>query len=164
MSPPTANPEDVETFLSLLEGTLERFSVAAKGYGEDQLAARPDRKSWSANQILAHLRGCAALWTCTIFAMLVEDVPELPRMSPRDWTRAARYARRPFRDSLQLFRLQREELLAVLRELPEEAWDRTALIGGRAHSVFSQVRRMALHESGHCDQLEQVLGAKATGR
>lgn len=62
-----------------------------------------------------------------------------------------------FGPSLQAFSLKRQELLHVLRDLPEERWARTAVIGGRTHSVFSQVRRLALHEVGHCEQMESVL-------
>jgi hypothetical protein len=163
MPPPSVNLQEVKTYLALLKGTLARFSAAAAGQDEGRLSARPGPEAWSANQILAHLRGCADVWTHSIYAMLIEEVPELPNIAPRAWARRARYASRPFRDSFLAFSLQRQELLAVLRKLPAEEWDRTALIGGRVHSVFSQVRRMALHEEIHCEQLEQVLGELEAG-
>jgi hypothetical protein len=33
---------------------------------------------------------------------------------------------------------------------------RTAIIARRTHSVFSQMRRMALHEGKHCEQMEAL--------
>ena len=52
--------------------------------------------------------------------------------------------------------LQRKELLNVLRELPPEGWEKAAIIEGRRHNVFSQTRRMALHEAEHCAQMEAM--------
>jgi hypothetical protein len=54
-----------------------------------------------------------------------------------------------FDRSLDVFTLRREELLRVLRGLSEERWGKSAVIEGRTHSVFSQARRLALHELEH---------------
>jgi hypothetical protein len=44
----------------------------------------------------------------------------------------------------------------VLRLLDEAGWAKTANIAGQTHSVFSQARRMALHEGEHCEQIEII--------
>jgi hypothetical protein len=90
------------------------------------------------------------IWSFSIHAMLAEDNPSLPLLDERRWAKAACYATLEFHKSFQAFALQREELLCVLRDLPQDAWSRTAVIEGRTHSVFSQARRMALHEQEHC--------------
>src|SRR5262249_403654 len=91
-----------------------------------------------------------------IYAMLTEANPTLPLMDERRWVKTARYAAREFHRSFQAFTLDREELVAVLRPLPEDSWSRACTIEGRTHNVFSQFRRIALHESEHCDQLEAL--------
>jgi hypothetical protein len=92
--------------------------------------------------------------------MLVNDHPELPLLDERRWVKVRGYADLGFRLSIQAFALGRAELLGVLCRLPEPAWERTAVIGGRVHSVFSQVRRLALHEVEHREQLETLLSCQ----
>jgi hypothetical protein len=88
--------------------------------------------------------------------MLVQDRPVLPDLDERKWAKARHYTRLGFQHSFQAFALQREELLNVLRELPFKDWEKTAIINGRTHSLFTQVRRMALHETEHCRQIEAL--------
>jgi hypothetical protein len=53
--------------------------------------------------------------------------------------------------------------LAVLRALPPESWPCSADIAGRGRTVFSQARRMALHEKEHWVQLEALAGMLLRG-
>ncbi len=53
--------------------------------------------------------------------------------------------------------VKRGELLLVLRNLPEASWSQSAVIEGRNHTVFSQVRCMALHEQERLEQIAAVL-------
>jgi hypothetical protein len=69
-------------------------------------------------------------------------------------------AEREFAASLQAFTLRRAELVSVLSARPLEDWSRTVNIAGRRHSIFSQARRMSLHEAEHCLQLEALLQPK----
>lgn len=46
----------------------------------------------------------------------------------------------------------------MLRNLAEESRSRTASIEGQTDSVFSQVRRIGLHEQEHLAQIETVPG------
>jgi hypothetical protein len=153
----TAKPTEIQQYLATLEATPRRIAAAVAGQDEARLRANTDRQTWSAVEILAHLRGCADVWTQSIYAMLNEEHPSLPLQDPRRWAKAMRYASLDFQPSLQAFSLQRAELVRVLHTIPEDKWNRTCDIGGRTHSVFSQVRRMALHESEHCAQLEALL-------
>jgi hypothetical protein len=97
--------------------------------------------------ILAHVRCCADVWGETIDRMLAGDEPTLPYRHPNDCMKE--YANGPFDSSLAAFEVQRGRLLSKLAELTAEEWRQGAEIKGRRHTVFSQVRRMALHEVGH---------------
>jgi hypothetical protein len=148
---------EIQKYLMLLEETPSRIGACTADLDELLLQKRPDKGKWSAADILAHLRACDEIWSHSIYAMLIEENPTLPILAPRKWTKVDHYEKRPFHSSLQTFTLRREELLAILRPLPEEKWKRTAVIGQNTHSIFSQVRRIALHEHGHCEQMETVL-------
>jgi hypothetical protein len=147
---------EIDKYLGMLEGTPQRVEECTVGRDEKRLAQPSDPKGWTAVEMLAHLRACEELWSFSIYLMLAQDEPVLPRLEPRKWVKARRYAWLAFRHSFQAFVLQRQELLSVLRDLPFEAWEKTAIIDGRTHSVFSQVRRMALHEAEHCGQMEAL--------
>jgi hypothetical protein len=148
-------PEALPEVLALLAATPVRLAACARGLSAARLAERPNPKSWSAVEHLAHLRGCDAVWTETIYAMLVEVEPALPLLDPRQWARKLKYDQQHYADLLAAFSARRAELLAVLTPLPLAAWTRGADIGGRRHTVYSQARRLARHESEHCPQVEE---------
>jgi uncharacterized damage-inducible protein DinB len=149
-------PSEIQTSLAQLEETPRCIVACTFELSEARLSQRPASRDWSAIEILAHLRACADLWTHSIYAMLVTENPHLPDFDERRWAQAARYTNLGFHASLQAYSLERQRLLGVLRELSPDDWNRTALIGERAHSVFSQARRMAKHEAEHCAQMKAL--------
>lgn len=158
-----ATPVEIEKYLGILAETPRQIMQYTKGIEEARLQFKTDRKSWSVNDILAHLRSCADLWTHSIYAMLAEQEPRFSDINERKWAKVTRYAELPFHESIQVYRLQRENLLRVLNSLPFESWERSAIIFERKHTVFTQVRRLAKHETDHVEQIEIILNrAQAT--
>jgi hypothetical protein len=89
--------------------------------------------------------------------MLTENEPTFSDIDEHKWAKVTRYAELPFRESFQAYSLQRENLLRVLKPLPFESWERSAIIFERKHTVFTQVRRLAKHETEHIEQIESLL-------
>lgn len=152
-----STPSEIKKYLVVLSETPQRIVQAVEDIDEVHLRQRTDAKSWSANDILAHLRSCADLWTHSIYAMLAENEPEFSDINERKWAKVTRYAELPFEESFQVFSLQRKNLVHVLQTLAFESWERSAIIFGRKHTVFTQARRMAKHENEHVEQLESLL-------
>ncbi len=150
-------PDEIEKYLGLLSDTSRRLTKAAQGFDDVRLQYKPDEKAWSVNDILAHLRSCADVWGGSIEAMLAQDKPTLPYRHPRQWIKKTNYPDLLFHESFQAFRIQRKNLLNVLNNLSFEDWSRAAIIKHSEHTVFSQTRRMALHEDVHCQQIEELL-------
>lgn len=150
-------PDEIEKYLSLLSDTSRRLTKATQGFNEARLQFKRDEKVWSVNDILAHLRSCADVWGSSIEAMLAEDNPTVPYRHPRQWIKKTNYPDLMFQESFQAFRMQRKNLLKILKSLSFEDWSRAAIIKHREHTVFSQIRRMALHENVHCQQVEEIL-------
>ncbi len=148
---------EIEITLNRLTETPGRIAAATEALSDKQLHRRPDAKTWSANDILAHIRACADVWGETMAIMLQEDEPTLKHVSPRTWLKKTDYLELPFRDSFQSFADQRRLLLETLNDLAFADWSRGATIKGRRHTVFSQARRMALHEATHCEQFEALV-------
>ena len=150
-------PDEIERYLSLLSNTSRRLLKATQGFDDLRLQYKIDNKAWSVNDILAHLRSCADVWGGSIEAMLAQDKPTLPYHHPRQWIKKTNYPNLLFDESFQAFRVQRKNLLNVLNNLSFEDWSCSAIIKRREHTVYSQTRRMALHEDIHCQQIEELL-------
>jgi hypothetical protein len=150
-------PAEIAKYLAMLEEFPRAVVSSTAELAEEQLRWSPSKKDWSIVEVLAHLRACTEIWSLSIYAMLTEDKPILPLLDERRWAKAARYASFEFQPSFQIFCLQRQELLAVLKTLDLETWARSATIEGRNHTVFRQSRRMALHETEHLDQIQALL-------
>ena len=154
-------PAAIKMFLETLAATPSRLDLASRDIENARLHFKSDQKFWSANDILAHLRACADVWGKSIAAMLEQDHPTLRYVSPRAWIRKTDYPKLELRASLLAFTGQRAELLKQLDPLAFEDWSRGASFTdttlGRTETVFSYTRRMALHESDHCEQIEALL-------
>lgn len=150
-------PAEAQKYLTLLEATVSFLVETAAGFDEAELRWSPSERDWSMIEVLAHLRACAELWTYSIYAMLAEKQPSLPLLDERKWARTRRYTEATFAENYQVFALERSALLNVLRKLPEESWSRQCTIGERSHTVFSQTRRMALHEVEHQQQIQALV-------
>ena len=148
---------EIEQYLNLLEETPHRIKRITNSFDEGHLQRRTEKLPWSVNDILAHLRSCADVWGDSIFAMLAEENPKVAYHHPRQWIKKTDYLQLSFQESFQAFVMQRRKLLKSLRSLSFEDWSRAAIIQGREHTVFTQVRRMATHENVHCEQIESLL-------
>ena len=154
---------DIQTWVSALEATPRRIAVAADGVENARLHFRPDKKTWSANDLLAHLRACADVWGGSMMQMIVQDHPTLRYVSPRTWIKKTNYPTLEFHPSLLAFTVQRETLIQSLKALSIPDWSRGATFTGttlgREETVFRYARRMALHELTHCEQIEALLNS-----
>ncbi len=154
-------PKEIEKYLDLLAGTLNHIALITRDASEEQLHHKASKQDWSVRDILAHLRACSDVWGKSIEAMLADENPVLPDVHPRQWLKQTNYFDLRFRESLQALTSQRAKMLPVLRQLSFEDWERSGVIGGRKHTVFSQVRRMAKHEAEHLTQITGMLQASA---
>ena len=157
---------EINETLTLLAETPRRLAFMTREFEEARLQDKPDNDTWSANDILAHLRACADVWGKSILAMISQDHPTIRYVSPRTWQRKTDYPAQEFQLSLQTFARERNVLLKTLTSLPLEAWSRgatfTGTTRGREQTVFSYARRIVDHETQHLEQIEEVLNALQT--
>jgi hypothetical protein len=153
-----ANKDEIIWILDTLKETQKRIDTVSKGIPTAKLHAHADKKTWSVNDILAHIRSSSDVWGNSIEAMLTQEMPKLPDIHPRKWMKQTNYPQLDFHVSFKAYTEQRKKLLKTLTKLSFEDWSRGAIIGGRIHTVFTQARRIAKHDSDHCDQIEGLLG------
>jgi DinB superfamily len=154
MSPTEA---DIAEILGILADTPAHITRACEGREESLLADRPDEHVWTVRDNLAHLRASADVWGASIEAMLKEDGATQRHISPRGYLRESGYAGLDTSTLLAAFTAQRKALLITLHSLDPAKWSRWTRIDGRTHTVFTQARRMALHERAHLAQIDETL-------
>ncbi|MEZ4863355.1 MAG: DinB family protein [Caldilineaceae bacterium] len=149
---------EIEESLQILTATPRRIEALTKEMTEARLQAKADANSWSANDLLAHLRACADVWGKNIAVILAEDTPTIRHLSPRTWLRKTDYPSLSFHPSFAAFTAQRAALLTTLRGLTLTEWSRAAKIKDRQQerTVLDQVRQLAQHEAGHWQQLQDL--------
>src|SRR5215469_15435967 len=102
---------DQGAVIEMLKTTPSRIASESRGLSEKELNWKPAADSWSANEVLAHLRACANVWGGTIMKILTQDNPTFRHVSPRTWIRKTNYLDLDFKVSFLAFRKQREDLL-----------------------------------------------------
>jgi hypothetical protein len=151
-------PTAVAELLALAAATPQRLAASTARLDDARLSQSPAPDIWSPLVILHHLRACEEVWMHSVHAMLAHPTPTLHEIHPRQWIKTHNpYTALGFADSLRSFTRRREALLITLRALPLDDWMRDGRIDGKPHTVFSHVRRMVLHEDGHCDQIAALL-------
>lgn len=152
-----ANKDEIAWILETLKDCPSRIALASKNVPPAQLHASVARQTWSVNDILAHIRSASDVWGGSIQAMLIKEMPTLPNIHPRKWMKQTDYLKLDFHKSFKAYQIQRKHLLKTLIKLSFEDWSRGAMIGTRIQTVFTQARRIAKHDSDHCNQIEGVL-------
>lgn len=155
-----------EQVLELLGESPARIATLCSGLTPSQLRTSPADDTWSAIDVLAHLRACADVWGNCIVTMLAEDAPTLRAINPRSWIKRTNYRELELQPSMRSFVTQRAELLAVLEPLTPADWSRTATMTGAGsplvRSVSSYAQRLARHERTHVKQFKAIVDAVRT--
>ena len=146
--------------ISMLHANIAAIAGATTSLTDKQAAQSPVPGEWSVNEILAHPRCCADLWTAAIEIMLCEDHPRIRAINPRHAIKSSPYPAMPFRQSFAAFQDQREQLLTTLESLGQAELDRSAEVYGAGapleRTVAFYVQWLARHERSHLRELARV--------
>lgn len=126
---------------------------------ETRLSRSPVRGEWSVREILQHLRDHEAAIYPKLHMMANSVHPDLSRIGPM---RSADY--RPDDSSLTVlsqFRRIRISTIAILRELPDDAWNRTGVdTDGTVVSIRQLALELVAHDAEHLAQIDATLEAR----
>lgn len=144
-------------FLAILAATPPYLARLIETASDESLLDRPGANDWSVAENLVHIDACARFWGTSIDRMLAEDGGVQGNQSPRGQTEPTPVSRSEFNDIASAFNERRRLLLTQLASIAPEDWERSAMIGGEQHTVSTQIRRMALHEQVHIEQVAATL-------
>jgi hypothetical protein len=127
---------------------------------EDKAQEQPRRDAWSIKDHVAHLAAVEELVIAFARRMLTEEWPEADTYDVDTWNARQRDLRadQTWRGALAELAAARQELLALLDEIPPEALNRTGShpVWGDPITLASVLRVPYRHERGHQDEIKQL--------
>ena len=141
---------DVDELLARMEVTPGRYAELLRDRDESELNVRPTPDSWSAREILAHVRGGDDLLTARVYIIMVRDNPPFVEIDERRLSEVAGYVDYPLDLLLDAYVLRRRELLLMLRRIDLKDWKRTGEHAKRGRmTVFTVAKHISDHEIEH---------------
>jgi hypothetical protein len=134
-----------------------------RGRSESKLTRRPEEKSWSAAEVICHLRDAEEHLLGWIRLVLALDEPPLVETGTAGrWAEERQYHRQHAGDAWSAFSARRDDTLALLQSLDEAGWTRAGRHArwGRV-TVDDLVSLMAWHDDDHVDQMTRALDGRA---
>jgi hypothetical protein len=173
--------QPLERRLARLARTPDEIDEALQARSADLLTRRPDSSSWSATEIVCHLRDVEELFRIRFHTILALDDPKILTLSadpedlaawgiggavahpldPDRWADDRLYARDDPRHALTGFRRQRQDTLALLDSLSRAQWLRGGIHSQRGRLTLAEwVASLASHDDNHVDQLRRALDGR----
>jgi DinB family protein len=157
--------------MSELADLLERFrrgpellAVATTGAAGPELDFKPGEK-WSVRQIACHLSDSEAVAGMRFRQLIAEEKPTLVGYDQDSWAAKLGYEKRKISQALEAFRILRSGNYELLKEQPEEAFQRAGNHTERGEMTLLQLLRiMAEHAEGHAKQIQRVRAAYKASR
>ena len=139
----------------------EKLSLAIRGLTREDLLAAPDPGAgigkWSIQQVLIHLMDAEQVYSDRLKWVIAEDNPPLPGFDQEKWAAALHYDDQSGEDAVKLIELTRSQTAAILRKLPEKAFDRTGQHSERGKMKLSDLLR---YVSEHLEHHVKFIHAK----
>jgi len=138
--------------------TAAKLKKLIRGLKPKQLRWQPLPGKWSIAQILAHLSDVEIVVSWRMRSVIASDGITIQPFDQDAWASVFEYGDRDPRQSLEVFRVLRENNLAMLKALPREAWDRHGMHLERGKETVAHLARMiAGHDVNHTTQIEAII-------
>ena len=167
---PETPQQYIQRILGYIEGkeplrvqreTPRKLAAIVRKLSKKQLARKPAADKWSITEILAHLADTEIVGAWRLRHVIGNSGAPIQAFDQNVWASTFNYARRDPKQSLEVFRVLRENNLAMLKNLPKELWENYGMHQERGkESVAHIVRMYAGHDLNHLGQIEKI--AKST--
>jgi len=144
--------------LKVQRTTLGKLKKATRGLTPKQLKWRPEPGKWSVAEILAHLADVEIVISWRLRSVIGANGTTTQAFDQDVWASLFQYAKRDAKQSIELFRVLRENNLAMLKALPREIWDNYGMHLERGKETVSHMTRLlAGHDLNHLGQIERIV-------
>jgi len=144
--------------IKVQRGTAAKLKKMTRGLTPRQLKWQPEPGKWSIAEILAHLADAEIVASWRMRSIVGSDGITVQPFDQDVWASIFQYGNRDVQRSLDVFRVLRENNLAMLKALPPEAWERHGMHLERGKETIAHLTRMfAGHDTNHALQVEAIV-------
>jgi hypothetical protein len=151
--------------LKVQRTTAAKLKKAIHGLSPKQLKWKPEPAKWSIAEILAHLSDAEIVGSWRMRSALGANGITIQPFDQDVWASLFQYNDRSAALSLEVFRVLRENNLALLQALPIESWDNYGMHLERGKETVAHIARMfAGHDLNHLQQIERIAAQLAPAK
>jgi uncharacterized damage-inducible protein DinB len=144
--------------LQVQQTTAKKLSTLIRKLTKKQLTKRPAPGKWSIAEILAHLADTELAGGWRMRMILTQNGTPVQAFDQDAWANTFNYIQRDSKSSLEMFRILRENNLALLKSVPKNLWENYGMHQERGkESIAHIVRMFAGHDLNHMQQIEKIM-------
>jgi hypothetical protein len=144
--------------IKVQRATAANLKKLVRGLTPRQLKWKPQPGKWSIAEIAAHLTDVEIVIGWRMRSIIGASGTTIQPFDQDAWASAFQYSKRDAKQSVDFFRMLRENNLAMLKALPPEAWDFYGMHLERGKETIAHVVRMlAGHDTNHLLQIESIV-------
>jgi DinB superfamily len=151
--------------IKVQRATAAKLKKLIHGIAPKELKWKPEPGKWSIAEISAHLADVEIVASWRMRSVLGANGSAIQPFDQDAWASVFQYGKRDVKQSLEVFRVLRENNLAMLKALPRESWDNYGMHAERGKETIAHLARMfAGHDSNHILQVERIAGQLKSAR
>ena len=151
--------------IKVQRATAAKLKKLIQGFAPKELMWKPEPGKWSIAEIVAHLADVEIVASWRMRSVLGANGTTIQPFDQDAWASVFQYGKRDANHSLEVFRVLRENNLAMLKALPRASWDNYGMHTERGKETIAHLARMfAGHDTNHILQVERIAAQLKTAR
>jgi hypothetical protein len=138
-----------DTMIDAYLDGIEVLRRAVVGLAPEQLVARPVSGRWSTLEVVCHLADFEPIYADRMKRVIATERPLLLSAGREAFARSLSYHERDIGEELTLIDVTRRQMARILRNLPEDAWDRVGVYRHEGHEELRSLRWLLETITGH---------------
>jgi uncharacterized damage-inducible protein DinB len=148
---------DGQDVIKVQRATAGKLKKLIRGLNPKQLKWKPEPGKWSIAEILAHLADAEIVGSWRMRLTIGASGTTIQPFDQDVWASVFQYGKRDAKQSLEVFRILRENNLAMLKALPQASWQNYGMHQERGKETIAHLVRMfAGHDTNHLRQIEGI--------
>ncbi len=154
---------DGQDALVVQKATAGKLKKLTRGLSPKQLRWNPEPGKWSIAEIVAHLADAEIVASWRMRSVIGSSGIAIQPFDQDVWTSVFQYAKRDPKQSVEVFRVLRENNLSMLKALPRDDWEKFGMHLERGkETIAHQARMFAGHDTNHVRQIEGIVAQLKT--
>ena len=159
-------PQYIQRILGYVEGedaikvqrtTAPKLKKLIQVRTPKELKWKPEPGKWSMAEIVAHLADVEIVASWRLRSVIGANGTAIQPFDQDVWASVFQYGKRDPKQSLEVFRVLRENNLGMLKALPPASWDNYGMHAERGKETIAHLARMfAGHDTNHIRQIEAI--------